>query len=282
MHRENSGTHSVVCNKSSIIPSPIFSTLCRCYESAMQPYIRHRVSEMRPWKKPGSQPGAGPTVSALPTVSQALTLSELANRGCACAWSKDKRAQPCSLAQGALVRQTLEVPPPPALLLRVCKPEGGCSPVYESLSSSKAAKQPLLLQGTPEAQPGVHPQCPSEVAARCGRVGSQGTLSQWHLQQRHTAQGLEVQLSHWLSQSPCLETTVTTSCTNKGLSARMRSLRAKLQSVLAWYAASKLLGILFLLLLSLHSALSNQSLLPTGKQALCATGEKETWISRAQ
>lgn len=54
--------------------------------------------------------------------------------------------------------------------------------------------------------------------------------------------------------------------------------------MLAWYAARKLLGFLLLLLvlLSLRRALSKQSLLPTGAQAPCATGEKETWISRAQ
>lgn len=85
-------------------------------------------------KKPRSQPGAGPIVSALLMVSQVSTSSELANRGCACAWSKDKRAQRHSLSQGPLIRQTVEMPPWSAQLPKVCKPEGGCSPVCSPCS----------------------------------------------------------------------------------------------------------------------------------------------------
>lgn len=200
----------------------------------MQPYIRPRVSE-NGWEgeeetripaqvqTPQWQPSP-----QFPKCWHCLTLPI---RGRACAWSKDKRAQQCSLAQGPLVRQTVEMPPLPAQLPRVCKPEGGCSlvRVSEQQQSCPCSYRAHLRHSQECTLP---PQGTLSTPQRLLQgVGSQGNLPRGHLQQSHKAEGLEVQLSHWLSQSPCLETTVTTSCTNKGLSARMKSLRAKLTAV---------------------------------------------------
>lgn len=60
---------------------------------------------------------------------------------------------------------------------------------------------------------------------------------------------------------------VLTSCINKGLSARIRSFRAKLQLALAWCAASKLQGLP--LPLSLRSALLKWLLLPYWEYRHC-------------
>lgn len=167
----------------------------------MQPCTRHRVSE-NGWEgeeetRVTARCGDS-QVSALPTVSRVLTLSELANRDCACAWSKDKR---CSLAQGPLIRQTAEVPPLPAQLPRVCKPEGGCSPALQQQQSSPCSYTAHLKHSQGCILPS---QGFSEAAARCGRVGSRDTPSRWHLQESHKTPSLELQLSHQLSQSPCL------------------------------------------------------------------------------
>lgn len=132
-------------------------------------------------------------LSALPTGSQVLNLqilqlatcnfplSELANRGCAFAWRQDKVAQRCSLVQGPLTRQTVEMPPLPAQPLSVCKPDGEHRPGCSTRVPGTAVTQPLQLQGTPRRQSGMLPpltggfQHPSEGAARCGRVDSQGS-----------------------------------------------------------------------------------------------------------
>lgn len=126
----------MVCSKSSITHPPIFPNCVDVMSLPCNPTQDTGSQKMagKERKKPRSQPGAGPTVPALLMVSQVSTSSELANRGCACAWSKDKRAQRHSLSQGPLIRQTVEMPPWPAQLPRVCKPEGGCSPVCSPCS----------------------------------------------------------------------------------------------------------------------------------------------------
>lgn len=165
----------MVCSKSSITHPPIFPNCVDVMSLPCNPTQDTGSQKMagKERKKPRSQPGAGPTMSALLMVFQVSTSSELANRGCACAWSKDKRAQRHSLSQGPLIRQTVEMPPWPAQLPKVCKPEGGCSPVCSPCSYRAHLRQ------RSEVQPPLtgDSQCPSEAAARCGRVGRQGSLS---------------------------------------------------------------------------------------------------------